>query len=147
MNRASSTSNAGSVRQRILAEHADLRSALDELDTLSEAFRRGEPGSGSRLRERGKSFVEVFAAHILTEDTLLVAALRTIELGDDLADRLMHEHREQRELIGYLLGRLVDDARPTSLVANEMRSFSHLVRIDMEHEEGTILREDLLGDS
>lgn len=147
MERASSTSDGGSVRKRILAEHAALRSALDEIDALSEAFRHGEPGSGSRLRQCGRSFVEIFAAHILTEDVLLVGALRGIESGVDLADRLMREHREQRELVGYLLGRLADDERPTTLVASEMRSFSHLVRIDMEHEEGTILREDLLGDA
>lgn len=146
MERPAPQHDAESVRVRILAEHAALRSALDELETLSEAFRHGQTGLAAKLRETGKAFVEVFAAHILTEDTLLVAALRTLESGDDLADRLVHEHREQRELIGYLLGRLADDGRPTTLVANEMRSFAHLVRIDMEHEEGTILREDLLCD-
>ncbi len=146
MERAVRPLNPGQVRDRILAEHAALRSALDELDALSEGFRQGEKGLAARLREHGKAFVEVFAAHILTEDTLLVDALRSLGEGDGLVDRLAHEHREQRELIGYLLGRLTDDARPTSLVASEMRSFSRLVRIDMEHEEGTILHEDLLRD-
>jgi hypothetical protein len=47
----------------------------------------------------------------------------------------------------FLLSRLEDDERPSSLVARELSSFVEVLRIDMAHEEATVLRTDLFPDS
>jgi hemerythrin-like domain-containing protein len=133
------------VRTRILSEHAQLRELLDELVGHIERFQYGSHEIGAELRARGIAFFEVFASHISLEDATLVPALRELgQEGNHLAERLAHEHQEQRELIRYLLARLEHDDRPSLVVAQELRNFSEYVRQDMAHEEETILREDLL---
>ena len=131
------------VRTRIIDDHQLIRSEVNELDSLSKRFEDGEPEVGAELRDRG---LELFAAHLNLEDTLLVAALRTLDDGDRLADRLQREHREQRQMLRFLIDRLTEDHRPTSLVAEELRNFGNYVRSDMEHEEATILSAGLLRD-
>lgn len=137
----------GQVRSRILAEHAVLRTALDEIDALLDAFQRNEPDLGLRLRRRGADFFVAFSSHLDVEDIVLVAALRTLDDGARMASRLAQEHREQRQLIARLLEQIANDAWPTASVASELRTFVNSVRIDMEHEEVTILREGLLPEA
>jgi len=136
----------GQVRARILADHVTLRGVLDDIDALAKCFRAGDPGVGAQLRDTGAEFFELFASHLKLEDALLLPAIQNLREGDFLADRLEREHREQRELIHFLLARLNQDDRPTNLVASELASFSDYVRKDMTHEEETILREGLLSD-
>ena len=134
------------VRDRVLAEHTRLRELLDELVAQIERFESGSPEVGAELRSMGMAFFEVFAAHIGLEDSVLVPVLRELEDGERRAERLAREHLEQRELREYLMGRLRNHDRPSTLIARELRSFVEYVRQDMQHEEETILREDLLRD-
>ena len=133
------------ARTRVLSEHARLRELLDALIGRIDRFEAGEREVGTELRALGVAFFEVFAAHITLEDAALVPALRALsDEGKNLAERLTHEHQEQRELLQYLLARLEHDARPSAVIARELRGFANYVRQDMLHEEETILREDLL---
>jgi hemerythrin-like domain-containing protein len=133
------------TRSRILDDHARLRGMLDGLERLIERFDAGGREVGQELRGRGVELFEVFAAHIQLEDAALVPALRGLgESGKARAERLAHEHEEQRELIRYLLDRLGDDHRPSLVVARELQAFVQYVRQDMAHEEEAILGEDLL---
>jgi hypothetical protein len=94
----------------------------------------------------GVALFESFASHLAFEDAQLVPALRAIpERGKELADRLEREHREQRELLDYLLNRLEEEKRPTTLVARELEGFSAYLRVDMSYEESMILRENLFN--
>jgi hemerythrin-like domain-containing protein len=134
------------IRLRVFEEHEQLRGMLDELDGLNKRF-RAEEDVGAEIRERGAGLFEVFAAHLTLEDSLLAPALEAIPgEGPSLADRMRREHDEQREMLRYLLRRLEEEGRPTALVSNELASFSDYLRRDMEHEEMTILRDELLGD-
>lgn len=134
------------IRRRVMEEHQKLRGILDDLDGLAKRFDRQE-AVGDEIRELGAGLFEVFAAHLSLEDSLLAPALAEhAEDGSAVADRLVHEHEEQREMLRFLLRRLEEDGRPTALVANELRSFSEYLRRDMQHEEETILRPDILPD-
>jgi len=135
----------GQVRNRILAEHAVLRTELDQLEALLEAHGRNEPDLGLRLRRRCLVFFDAFSSHLDVEDVVLVGALRTLEDGERMARRLTREHREQRMVIDWLIEQIAADAAgPTAALAGQLRAFAQSVRIDMEHEEVTILREGLL---
>jgi len=127
------------IQLRVLEEHAKLREMLDELDGLNKRFEEGE-GVGADLRELGAGLFEVFAAHLVLEDSLLAPLLaeRSPD-GEEVADRLRREHDEQRAMLRYLLRRLEEAGRPTALVSNELRSFSDYLRRDMQHEEETLL--------
>jgi hemerythrin-like domain-containing protein len=135
------------ARAQILDEHDRLRDRLDEIEELTTRFEKGGPDVGRALREQGVALFEVFAAHLNLEDAQLVPALRTIpERGDGLARRLEREHKEQRELLTYLLSRLEQESRPTTLVARELQGFCEYLRLDMGHEEATLLQEAILRD-
>jgi len=132
--------NRVEVRDRILIEHLRLRERLTEIEELAQSFDKGGVAVGDELRGSGAALCEVFAAHLAFEDAQLLPILREIpERGSELAERLRREHREQRELLYYLVGRLEEESRPTSLVAREMRSFCAAIRDDMCHEESTLV--------
>jgi hemerythrin-like domain-containing protein len=134
------------VRRKVLDDHAMLRDRLDEIGELAARFEKGGVEVGVELRELGVALFESFASHLVFEDAQLVPALRAIpERGEELADRLEREHREQRELLDYLLNRLEEEKRPTTLVARELEGFSAYLRVDMSYEESMILRENLFN--
>ena len=135
------------VRERILTEHDKLREIITALAASARNFDPGDPAAGRELRAAGLACFEAFAAHLKSEDALLGPALEKIpENGSDMAERLRREHREQRELLDFLVRRLEDNERPSSLVVEELHNFAEYVRLDMCHEEATILRGDLLRD-
>jgi hemerythrin-like domain-containing protein len=135
------------IRERILGEHDTLREMVSGLAELANRFDPERDDAAAELRKAGFECLETFAAHLDTEDGLLIPVLATIpEEGPVLAERLRREHHEQRELLEFLVRRLEDNQRPTSLVVNELHNFAEYLRLDMSHEEATILREDLLRD-
>jgi hemerythrin-like domain-containing protein len=135
------------VRRRILEDHGRLRSMLDALVPLAQRFERGGQGEGTSLRENALALYETFAAHLRHEESTLEPALRARGAeGARLADRLGHEHREQRALLQYLVSRLEDNPVPTLLVAREVQNFAEYLRHDMNHEEATLLSAAALPD-
>lgn len=138
--------DAAEVRSRIFDDHAVLRERLSEIEELNERFEKGGAEVGDELRDRGMALIEMFAAHLTLEDAHLVPALRSMPgEGEYAASRLEREHREQRELLRFLVSRLEEETHPTALVSRELESFCECVKVDMAHEESTILREDLLS--
>jgi hemerythrin-like domain-containing protein len=138
---------AADIRRSILEEHEQLRRLLGELEPVLEAFEAEESGVGRMLRERGLELYERLARHLDSEQDLVTPALRASGPdGQRRADRLAHEHREQRELLRYLMSRLEPDDPPTLLVARELRNFIAYLRMDMAHEEETMLTDAVLGD-
>jgi hemerythrin-like domain-containing protein len=137
---------AADIRRSILEEHEHLRRLLAELEPVLQAFEAEESGVGSKLRERGLALYERLARHLDSEQDLVTPALRASGPdGDRRADRLAHEHREQRELLRYLMSRLDTQDQPTLLVAREVRSFIAYLHLDMAHEEETMLTDEILG--
>jgi hemerythrin-like domain-containing protein len=135
------------VRKRILEEHRKLRALLDALVPLAARFEHGDVTVGSQLRDDAMALYETFAAHLLHEENSLEPALRARGAeGARFAERLAHEHREQRALLAYLVARLQEHPVPTLLVAREVRSFAEYLHHDMAHEESTLLGAAALPD-
>jgi hypothetical protein len=128
------------VRDRILEDHDRLRAQPAEIESLADCFEKAGAEVGAELREHGVALCEQFAAHLAYEDAQLVPILRAIPgRGDALADRLAREHREQRELLHFLVGRLGQQRRPTTLIARELLSLCAYLREDMAHEEANLV--------
>lgn len=131
---------AEEIRRKVLDDHTELRGMLDQIRPLVDRFEKGDTDVGSELRERALALYARFESHLELEDRFLAPALRAGgPAGNRHADHLAHEHQEQRELLSYLLGRLEQYTRPTLLVARELRNFSEYLRLDMQHEEETLL--------
>jgi hemerythrin-like domain-containing protein len=132
------------VRSRVLEDHAELRRRLDVIESLSARFEHEGASVAKELCDCAKALYEIFGAHLTLEDAHLVPALASIsEVGERLAERLECEHQEQRELIVFLIGRIEEQSRPTTLVVQELKGFVQYLRADMAYEESTLLREDL----
>lgn len=138
------------IRREITGQHADLRELLAEIETLARRFEAsaGDSPVGAELVERGRALYETFAAHLAREQALLEPALQSAGAeGKRLVQRLHNEHREQRELLGYLMGRLERHPEPTIVIARELQNFAGFLRFEMAHEEETMLSPAVLGDS
>ncbi len=129
------------VRARILAEHEELRRRLSRLERLARELLGGR-GTEGPLREDGRRLYEMLCAHLDFEDAHLAPALRrAAEGGRQRCDRLARDHREQRELLRYVLERLVDASRPPVVLARDLLALAELLRSDMADEERWALRE------
>jgi iron-sulfur cluster repair protein YtfE (RIC family) len=143
---------AGSdVRGEITAQHAELRELVSEIEAVAKRFENATgsaPDIGSQLRERGLALYEKFGAHLKREQELVEPVLRESgPEGERRAERLQREHREQRELLGYLMGRLEAHPEPTILIARELQHFASFLRYEMDQEEQTLLSSPLLDRS
>lgn len=139
---------ASGVRRRILEDHAQLRGLLEEVDREAYRVARGAEEGAGALRALGLRLLGDFGEHLALEDRLLAPALRRAgPAGRERAERLDADHREQRELLDYLLDKVRDPSRPAAVLAAEWRSFVELLLDDMAQEELTILERELLEDS
>jgi hypothetical protein len=107
---------------------------LDAVGSLLERFEDGDTGSVEPLRDHARDLYLRFEAHLSFEDQALLPVLRR-RRGAAEADALVREHVEQRELLDFLLNRLVLPGRPATLLARELRQFAALLREDMAEEE------------
>ena len=133
------------VRQRILDDHRLIKMMVSEVRDLALRIQAGDEYLSGRLRERARNFYERFCRHIDLEDVILVGALRDAG-GEERAEELRNEHREQREVLTYLLERLLDPTQPQILMVVDLLNFTAWLRDDMRHEEEMILHGDLLRD-
>jgi len=129
------------VRREILEEHCALRLGLANVEALCNRLEHGDERSAHALVNCGRALYERFAAHLVHEDQILISALGVVA-GRAIAEKRSAEHREQRELLEYLLGRLDRPGYPALLLARELRHFAELVREDMQEEEEFLLRRD-----
>jgi len=131
------------LRERILRDHERLRALLDEVDrqAIQAAGESAEAADG--LRALGLQLLSRFSEHLALEDRVLAPALRRAGVaGRERAEQLDADHREQRELLDYLLTKLRDPSRPAAVLATEWCSFVELLLDDMAHEELTILQHE-----
>jgi iron-sulfur cluster repair protein YtfE (RIC family) len=133
------------VRQRVLSDHEELRGRLDRLERLARAV---ATGAGPReLRAEAEALLDRLAIHMSWEDLYLVPVLREADgWGDARTARFADEHREQRELLEYVLRSLHDANRPGPVVASNVLDLVSLLRADMVDEESAFLDERLLRD-
>jgi len=139
------------IRDEIAGQHDELRRLLGEIETLAKRFEKSAEDDGEigrNLRDRGRVLYEKFSAHLDTEQALLEPVLqKSGPAGERLADRLRNEHDEQRELLRYLMDRLVQRPKPTILIARELQHFAGFLRYEMAHEEETLLAPSVLKDT
>ncbi len=135
------------VRQQILGDHQLIEIRVSKVRDLAVRIQAGEQFLSGRLRERGQDLYEHLCQHIDLEDVILVDALRSADAwGEECAEELRSDHEEQREVLAYLLERLLDPTQPQILMVHDLLNFTSWLRDDIRHEEETVLREDLLRD-
>jgi hemerythrin-like domain-containing protein len=129
------------VQREILADHDTLRAEIALIEGLLDAFAAGSSVATEALHTCAQTLYERFATHLALEERRLVPVLRELR-GLESVERLARDHAEQRELLVYLMARLVPGAMgPRELVASDLRHFVEIVREDMAEEERVLLLE------
>jgi hypothetical protein len=99
------------------------------------------------LRMQAEALLSQLRDHMDWEDVhLLPALLATDVSGEERAEQLASEHREQRELLGYALKRIQDTNAPPLILARGLLDLGKVLRQDMEEEESLFLDERVLRD-
>ncbi len=135
------------TREWVLKDHESLRALLADLETLARQVRDGDRRLLGPLRLEAERFLHRFEDHTRWEDQHLRPALIEADAwGNERAQRLDHDHDEQRQLLEDSLDRLRDAERPPVLVARGVLDLIALIRTDMEQEERDLLDPRILRD-
>lgn len=135
------------TREWVLKDHRNLRTLLEELEELAGQVRDGDHRLLGPLRLAAERFLHRFEAHTRWEDQYLRPALVAADAwGQERAERLDHDHVEQRQLLEDSLDRLREAERPALLVARGVLDLIALIRTDMEEEERDLLDPRILRD-
>jgi iron-sulfur cluster repair protein YtfE (RIC family) len=134
------------VRARILSDHDRLREDLERLESLVGELAAGRTAP-TAVRADSVALVARLYSHMRWEESYLLPALREADAwGAERAERLMRDHREQRELLDFLNARLHAQAQPEALLARDVQHLIVLLRDDMREEEAELLDERVLRD-
>jgi iron-sulfur cluster repair protein YtfE (RIC family) len=135
------------VRHRILRDHEGLRARLVRVEELARALRNDELRQVGDLREAAETLLSILREHMRWEDRYLVPVLRDADAwGDERAERFEQEHREQRELLSWVVGDLQDQQKPPVVLAAHIQDLVETLRTDMDEEEAFFLDPDVLRD-
>lgn len=135
------------VRRRVLADHHELRADLDRIELLAREILEGLRIPVEALRMETERLFARLETHMKWEEAYLLPALRDADAwGAERAQRLVCDHKEQRELLGFIQGRLRDAMRPSLAVARDATHLITLLRDDMLEEEHDLLDPDVLRD-
>jgi iron-sulfur cluster repair protein YtfE (RIC family) len=135
------------VRRRVLADHERLRRDLERLEGLANEILQGLSGPVGTLRVDAEGLLARLRAHMHWEESYLLPALRGADAwGMERAEQLARDHREQSELLDFVVMRLRDATRPAAIVAGDVCDLVAMLREDMREEEQELLDERVLRD-
>ena len=136
------------VREHVLYEHETIRAMLEILE--NRARQVAAKGSGplvGPLRLEGETLLETLLTHMRWEDRFLRPALLEADAwGEERAALLDRDHKEQREMLAFVLGMVRDLSRPRDVIARNLLDLVRLLNEDMEDEEQVLLDERVLRD-
>ncbi len=130
------------IRDELLAQHARLRSLMDEVRHVAERAARGEP-VGGELREGVSRVAEVLREHNQREEDLLRAIIPTVDAWGPARAEIMDEthQREHDDLHQALLG---VGERPHAFAGAGVRALFDRILEHLAREEKIFLAEELL---
>ncbi len=135
------------VRERILADHENLRRLIGAIERVAGLIEDGEEDLGDSLRVLMVALFRKLKAHMQYEDEALQPILRSIDaFGEVRAEQFDREHQEQREQMGDILHAACDLRAHPREVAGRARDILQRILVDMEYEEREFLDPDLLRD-
>jgi hypothetical protein len=135
------------VRRRILSDHEKLRSMLMGLERVAHEVVDGECQLSAAMRVEGEALMERLLEHMGWEDRYLRPALCDADAwGQERAERLDRDHREQREMLEYALSSVEDESRPPLVIARQLLDLVRLLRDDMQEEEELLVNDRILRD-
>lgn len=135
------------VRRRILDDHDHLRGALIGLERSAGDLRGGQREALAPTLSALRRLAQRFLDHLALEEEIMVPALRDADAwGPERAKLVLAEHEAQRIELAELLEALSTSNVTAEFVGQRLIAWIEALRIDMEHEETSVLHPDLLRD-
>jgi hypothetical protein len=134
------------VRQRILDEHARLRPQLVRLQELASWLREA-PAPLLAVKRVAQRLLGELEAHTRLEDAVLAPVLRDVDAWGPIREsELLTHHIEQRDHLHEILAGLDASGDDFIRVAELTLAWTSDVLLDMDHEEQSIIHQNLLRD-
>lgn len=138
--------DAGTALRGILGQHRHIRTLLDHARAIADAALEGQPLASDAVASAIGDIRAILEVHLTFEEAVLLPLLRDdLPLGPQRADRVLDEHRHQRDV----LAELHDEARahpelPT--LAAKLAFLTSWLLTDMAEEERSLLIPDVVRD-
>jgi hypothetical protein len=138
--------DAGTARESILGQHRRIRALLEHARAVAEAALDGAAPAPDAVASAIGDIRATMEVHLTFEEKTLLPILRDDPpLGPERADRLLDEHRRQRQTLGTLHHEAgVAPALP--MLAAKLAFVTAWLLSDMEEEERSLLTADVVRD-
>ena len=138
--------DAGTARGAILAQHERIRALLERARGVAEAALDGRPPSADAVASSIGDIHMIMEVHLAFEEKSLLPILRDdLPLGPVRADRLLDEHRRQRETLATL-HREACSFPDFPILAAKLAFLTEWLLADMNEEERSLLVPDVIRD-
>lgn len=138
--------DAGTARRGILRQHQSIRGLLERARKVAEAALDGEASSPDGVIAGIGNVRSTMEVHLTFEETVLLPLLRAdLPLGPQRADRLLDEHRRQREVLASLHHEAKNDPELPMLAA-KLAFLTSWLLADMAEEERCLLIPEVVRD-
>jgi hypothetical protein len=138
--------DAGTARESILGQHRRIRTLLERARVVAEAALDGAPPSPDAVASAIGDIRTTMEVHLTFEEKTLLPILRDDPpLGPARADRLLDEHRRQRETLATL-HREACRAPDGPMLAAKLAFLTSWLLADMNEEERSLLIPDVIRD-
>lgn len=138
--------DAGTARGAILAQHERIRGLLDKARAVAEAALDGHPPSADAVASSIGDIRTTMEVHLAFEEKSLLPILRDdLPLGPARADRLLDEHRRQRETLMTLHTEACAFPQLPMLAA-KLAFLTEWLLADMNEEERSLLIPEVVRD-
>ena len=138
--------DAGTARGAILAQHQHIRSLLERARRVAEAALDGAPAAPDAVASSIGDIRTIMEVHLAFEEKSLLPILRDDPpLGPERADRLLDEHRRQRETLATL-HREACAFPELPILAAKLAFLAEWLLADMGEEERSLLIPDVVRD-
>jgi len=131
----------GKVRERVLADHAKLRTLIAEVDRLALAVAAEELKHTAALRTLAEQLFRMLGEHIDHEDAVLAPIIRRIDAwGPVRHEQMQRDHASQRAALAQAICDL-ETGGPA--LGRAVQSMCWEILHDMKREEHDLLHPDL----
>jgi iron-sulfur cluster repair protein YtfE (RIC family) len=138
--------DAGAALKGILAQHVQIRELLLRSQKMAAAALKGEPLAPDAVASAIGDIRTTMEVHLAFEEKALLPLLRDdLPLGPERADRLLDEHRRQRQMLVTLHEEAAANPKLPSLAA-KLDTLARWLLEDMQEEERCLLIPDVIRD-
>ena len=138
--------DAGTARRGILSQHQRIRELLTKAHAVAEAALDGAAPSEDAVASAIGDIRSTMEVHLTFEEAVLLPLLRVdLPVGPARADRLLHEHGEQRATLAGLHREAVAHPQLPTLAA-KLAFLTTWLLADMAEEERSLLNPDVVRD-